>query len=62
MCFLGIWILEIQVTFIGNTDQMLINKESELCIIKIKLINQQKYGKLDFYYSQFKTWTDEFNE
>jgi len=47
---------------IENTNQMIHNKESELYDIKDKLTNQQNaMGKLDFYYSQFKTWADEFD-
>lgn len=42
---------------------MLNNKESEVCDIRDKLTDQQKaMGKLDLYYSQFRTWADEFNE
>ena len=37
-------------------------KEFELNDIKFKLANQQNaMGKLDFYYSQFRTWADEFD-
>lgn len=47
---------------IENTNQMLHNKESELYDIKDKLTHQQNaMGKLDFYYSQFRTWADEFD-
>ena len=39
-----------------------IKKEFELSDIKFKLVNQQNaMGKLDFYYSQFRTWADEFD-
>ncbi len=39
-----------------------IKKETELNDIKFKLANQQNaMGKLDFYYSQFRTWADEFD-
>lgn len=48
---------------IENTNKLLNDKENELCDIKNKLTNQQMaMGKLDFYYSQFKTWAEEFDE
>ena len=41
---------------------LLHKKEIELNDIKFKLANQQNaMGKLDFYYSQFRTWADEFD-
>lgn len=44
---------------IDNTNDLLQKKEIEL---KYKLANQQNaMGKLDFYYSQFRTWADEFD-
>ena len=47
---------------IDNTNTLLNKKEIELNDIKYKLTNQQiAMGKLDFYYSQFKTWADEFD-
>ena len=49
-------------TSIDSTNEMLRNKETELSEINYKLTNQQSaMGKLDFYYSQFKTWADEFD-
>lgn len=48
---------------IENTNKLLNNKENEMCDVKYKLANQQNaFGKLDFYYSQFKTWAEEFEE
>lgn len=47
---------------IDNTNALLHKKEFELSDIKFKLANQQNaMGKLDFYYSQFRTWADEFD-
>lgn len=47
---------------IDNTNDLLHKKEIELNDIKFKLANQQNaMGKLDFYYSQFRTWADEFD-
>ena len=47
---------------IDNTNDILHKKEIELSDIKYKLTNQQNaMGKLDFYYSQFRTWADEFD-
>ena len=44
---------------IDNTNDLLHKKETD---IKFKLVNQQNaMGKLDFYYSQFRTWADEFD-
>ena len=41
---------------------LLHKKEIELNDIKFKLANQQNaMDKLDFYYSQFRTWADEFD-
>lgn len=49
-------------TSIDNTNDLLHKKETELSDIKYKLTNQQNaMGKLDFYYSQFRTWADEFD-
>lgn len=49
-------------TSIDNTNDLLHKKETELSDIKYKLANQQNaMGKLDFYYSQFRTWADEFD-
>lgn len=49
-------------TSIDNTNEMLRKKGTELNDIKYKLANQQNaMGKLDFYYSQFRTWADEFD-
>ena len=49
-------------TSIDNTNDILHKKEIELSDIKYKLTNQQNaMGKLDFYYSQFRTWADEFD-
>ena len=49
-------------TSIDNTNDILYKKEIELSDIKFKLTNQQNaMGKLDFYYSQFRTWADEFD-
>ena len=49
-------------TSIDNTNDLLHKKETELEDIKYKLANQQNaMGKLDFYYSQFRTWADEFD-
>ena len=40
---------------------MLKQKETELNDINYRLANQQTaMGKLDYYYSQFRTWADEF--
>lgn len=53
---------DILSTSIDNTNQMLHKKETELSNIKYKLANQQNaMGKLDFYYSQFRIWADEFD-
>ena len=47
---------------IDNTNDLLHKKEFELSDIKFKLANQQNaMDKLDFYYSQFRTWADEFD-
>ena len=49
-------------TSVDNTNDLLYKKEIELSDIKFKLANQQNaMGKLDFYYSQFRTWADEFD-
>ena len=49
-------------TSIDNTNDLLHKKEIELSDIKFKLANQQNaMGKLDFFYSQFRTWADEFD-
>ena len=46
---------------IENTNEMLKQKETELNDINYRLANQQTaMGKLDYYYSQFRTWADEF--
>lgn len=53
---------DILSTSIDNTNDLLQKKEIELSDIKYKLANQQNaMGKLDFYYSQFRTWADEFD-
>ncbi len=53
---------DILSTSIDNTNDLLHKKETELEDIKYKLANQQNaMGKLDFYYSQFRTWADEFD-
>lgn len=53
---------DILSTSIDNTNDLLHKKETELNDIKFKLANQQNaMGKLDFYYSQFRTWADEFD-
>lgn len=53
---------DILSTSIDNTNDLLHKKEIELNDIKFKLANQQNaMGKLDFYYSQFRTWADEFD-
>ena len=53
---------DILSTSIDNTNDLLQKKEIELSDIKFKLANQQNaMGKLDFYYSQFRTWADEFD-
>lgn len=55
-------VLERIATSIDNTNDLLHKKEIELNDIKYKLANQQNaMGKLDFYYSQFRTWADEFD-
>ena len=47
---------------IENTNALLRQKETELDDINYKLANQQNaMGKLDYYYSQFRTWADEFD-
>ena len=47
---------------IENTNTILRQKETELYDINYKLANQQTaMGKLDYYYSQFRTWADEFD-
>ena len=47
---------------IENTNTILRQKETELNDINYKLANQQTaMGKLDYYYSQFRTWADEFD-
>ena len=49
-------------TSVDNTNDLLYKKEIELSDIKLKLANQQNaMGKLDFFYSQFRTWADEFD-
>lgn len=49
-------------TSIDNTNDLLNKKEIELNNLKYKLANQQNaMGRLDFYYSQFITWADEFD-
>ena len=49
-------------TSIDNTNDLLNKKEIELNDLKYKLANQQNaMGRLDFYYSQFITWADEFD-
>ena len=49
-------------TSVDNTNDLLYKKEIELSDIKFKLANQQNaMGKLDFFYSQFRTWADEFD-
>lgn len=46
---------------IENTNDLLKQKETELNDINYRLANQQTaMGKLDYYYSQFRTWADEF--
>ena len=46
---------------IENTNDLLKQKETELNDINYRLANQQTArGKLDYYYSQFRTWADEF--
>lgn len=53
---------DILSTSIDNTNDLLHKKEIELNDIKFKLANQQNaMDKLDFYYSQFRTWADEFD-
>ena len=52
----------VYLTYEEYTNDLLNKKEIELNDIKYKLTNQQTaMGKLDFYYSQFKTWADEFD-
>ena len=47
---------------IENTNALLRQKETELNDINYQLANQQNaMGKLDYYYSQFRTWADEFD-
>ena len=47
---------------IENTNALLRQKETELDDINYKLANQQNaMGKHDYYYSQFRTWADEFD-
>ena len=49
-------------TSVDNTNDLLYKKEIELSDIKFKLANQQNaMGKLDFFYLQFRTWADEFD-
>lgn len=49
-------------TSIDNTNDLLHKKEIELSDIKYKLANQQNaMGRIDFYYSQFRTCADEFD-
>ena len=46
---------------IENTNDLLKQKETEWNDINYRLANQQTaMGKLDYYYSQFRTWADEF--
>ena len=46
---------------IENRNDSLKQKETELNDINYRLANQQTaMGKLDYYYSQFRTWADEF--
>lgn len=53
---------DIRSTSIDNKNDFLHKKETELNDIKYKLTNQQNaMCKLDFYYSQFRTWSDEFD-
>lgn len=47
---------------IDATNALLKQKETELNDIDYKLANQQTaMGKLDYYYSQFRTWAEEFD-
>lgn len=53
---------DILYTSIDNTNDLLHKKEIELSDIKYKLANQQNaMSKIDFYYSQFRTCADEFD-
>ena len=53
---------EILSASIENTNAIIRQKETELNDINFKLANQQNaIGKLDYYYSQFRTWADEFD-
>lgn len=53
---------DILSTSIDNTNDLLHKKEIELSDIKYKLANQQNaMSRLDFYYSQFRTCADEFD-
>ncbi|MBQ8133714.1 MAG: hypothetical protein IJ192_04835, partial [Clostridia bacterium] len=47
---------------IDATNALLGQKETELNDIDYKLADQQSaMGKLDYYYSQFRTWAEEFD-
>ena len=53
---------EILSASIENTNAIIRQKETELNDINFKLADQQNaMGKLDYYYSQFRTWADEFD-
>ena len=46
---------------IEATNTLLHQKETELLEVQNVLANQQTaMGKLDYYYSQFRTWAEEF--
>ena len=46
---------------IEATNTLLHQKETELLEVQNVLVNQQTaMGKLDYYYSQFRTWAEEF--
>lgn len=48
---------------IENTNDIIRQKETELNDINCRLVDQQNaMGKLDYYYSQFRTWADEFEK
>ena len=54
---------EMLTTSINITNQSIAEKEKEIEEIEFKLANQQDdIGKLDFYYEQFKSWADEFDQ
>ena len=54
---------EMLTTSINITNQSIAEREKEIEEIEFKLANQQDdIGKLDFYYEQFKSWADEFDQ